>query len=96
MRAGECLEKQRVIKQGVAKYIEVWKSMMRRDALYAQEMSGYVAYQECLSSEITGVTKESRRPPGRFLADNRLAAGSYYQLAGLNEYLRDTGGDTGG
>jgi hypothetical protein len=54
MRAKECLEKQRVIKQGVAKYIKVWKSMMRRDALYAQEMSGYVAYWEHLYSEITG------------------------------------------
>jgi hypothetical protein len=54
MRAGECLEKQRVIKQGVAKYIEVWKSMIQRDALYAQEMLGYVAYWERLYSEITG------------------------------------------
>lgn len=54
MRAGECLEKQRVIKQGISKYIDVWKSMMRRDALYAQEMAGYVAYWERLYSEMTG------------------------------------------
>ena len=32
----------------------VWKSMMRRDALYAQEMAGYVAYWERLYSEMTG------------------------------------------
>jgi hypothetical protein len=44
MKAGKCLEKQRIIKQEVAKYIDVWKSMMQRDAMYAEEMSGYVAY----------------------------------------------------
>ena len=54
MRAGECLDKQRVIKQGVAKFIEVWKSMMQRDALYAQEMSGYIVYWERLYSKIMG------------------------------------------
>ena len=44
VRVGECLLKQSFVQQGVAKYIDVWKSMMARDALYAKDMVGYVHY----------------------------------------------------
>ena len=54
VRAGECLTKQSFIQQGIAKYIDVWKSMMARDAMYAKEMAAYVHYWERLYSEITG------------------------------------------
>lgn len=48
------MTKQSFIQQGIAKYIELWKSMMERDAQYANEMSSYVSYWECIYSEITG------------------------------------------
>ena len=54
VRAGECLTKQSSIQQGIAKYINVWKSMMARDAMYAKDMAVYVHYWERLYSEITG------------------------------------------
>ena len=54
IRAGECLTKQSFIQQGIAKYIDVWKSMMQRDAMYAKDMLGYVHYWERIHSEITG------------------------------------------
>ena len=54
VRAGECLTKQSFIQQGIAKYINVWKSMMARDAMYAKDMATYVHYWERLYSEITG------------------------------------------
>ena len=38
VRVGECLTKQSFIQQGIAKYIDVWKSMMARDAMYAKDM----------------------------------------------------------
>ena len=41
---GECLTKQSFIQQGIAKYIDVWKSMMARDAMYAKDMAAYVHY----------------------------------------------------
>lgn len=53
IRAGDCLTKQSFIQQGIAKYIEVWKSMMARDALYARDMLPYVLYWERLYSELT-------------------------------------------
>ena len=53
VRAGECLTKQSFIQQGIAKYIDVWKSMMARDAMYAKDMATYVHYWERLYSEIT-------------------------------------------
>ena len=42
--AGECLTKQSFIQQGIPKYIDVWKSMMARDAMYAKDMVAYVHY----------------------------------------------------
>ena len=54
VRAGECLTKQSFIQQGIAKYIDVWKLMMERDAMYAKDMAAYVHYWERLYSEITG------------------------------------------
>ena len=51
--AGECLTKQSFIQQGIAKYIDVWKLMMARDAMYAKDMAAYVHYWERLYSEIT-------------------------------------------
>ena len=44
VRVGECLTKQSFIQQGIAKYIDVWKSMMARDAMYAKDMAAYVQY----------------------------------------------------
>ena len=54
VRAGECLTKQSFIQQGIAKYIDVWKSMMARNAMHAKDMAAYVHYWEQLYSEITG------------------------------------------
>ena len=53
VRAGECLTKQNFIQQGIAKYINVWKIMMARDAMYAKDMAVYIHYWERLHSEIT-------------------------------------------
>ena len=44
VRVGECLSKQSFLQHGIAKYIEVWKSMMARDAMYAKDMASYVHY----------------------------------------------------
>ena len=46
IQAGECLTKKSFIQQGIAKYINMWKSMMERDAMYAKNMTGYVHYWE--------------------------------------------------
>ena len=46
VRVGKCLTKQSFIQQGIAKYINVWKSMMARDAMYAKDMAAYVHYWE--------------------------------------------------
>ena len=54
VRAGECLTKQSFIQQGIAKYIDMWKSMMARDAMYTKDIAAYVHYWERLYSEITG------------------------------------------
>ena len=54
VQAGECLTKQSFIQQGIVKYIDVWKSMMARDAMYAKDMVAYVHYWERLYSEIIG------------------------------------------
>ena len=54
IRARKCLTKQSFIQQGIAKYIDVWKSMKQRDAMYAKDMVGYVHYWERIHSEITG------------------------------------------
>ena len=53
--ACECLTKQSFIQEGIAKYINVWKSMMARDAMYAKDMATYVHYWERLHLEITGL-----------------------------------------
>ena len=50
--ADEYLTKQSFIQQGIAKYIDVWKSIMERDAMYAKDMAGYVHYWEQIHSEI--------------------------------------------
>ena len=44
IRAGEYLTKQSFIQQGIAKSINVWKSMMARDAMYAKDRVAYVHY----------------------------------------------------
>ena len=44
VRASECLTKHSFIQQGIAKYIDVWKSMLARDAMYAKDMAGYIHY----------------------------------------------------
>ena len=44
VRAIECLTKQSFIQQGIAKYIDVWKSVMVKDAMYAKDMAAYVHY----------------------------------------------------
>ena len=44
VRASECLTKQSFIQQGIAKCIDVWKSMMARDAMYTKDMATYVHY----------------------------------------------------
>ena len=54
IRAGECLTKPSFIQQGISKYIDMWKSMMQRDAMYAKDMVGYVRYWERIHSEIMG------------------------------------------
>ena len=54
VRVGECLTKQSFIQQGIAKYIDAWKSMMARDAMYAKDMAAYVYYWERLYLEIIG------------------------------------------
>ena len=54
VQAGKCLTKQSFIQQGIAKYIDVWKSMMARDAINAKDMAAYVHYWERLHSEIIG------------------------------------------
>ena len=51
---GECLTKQSFMQQNIPKYINVWKSMMARDAMYANNMAGYVHYWERMHSKITG------------------------------------------
>ena len=53
IRAGECLTKQSFIQQGIAKYIDLWKSMMQRDVMYAKDIASYVHYWERIHSEIT-------------------------------------------
>ena len=53
IRAGECLTKQSFIQQSIAKYVDVWKSMMQRDAMYAKDMVGYVRYWERIHFEMT-------------------------------------------
>jgi hypothetical protein len=80
--------------------IRVHRSVEVHDAKGCAVRLGDVKLCSVLGASVLGdhgpVTKELGRPSGRFLADNRLAAGSCCQLVGLDEYLRDTGGDTGG
>ena len=54
IRASECLTKQSFIQQGIAKYIDVWKSIMEKDAMYANDMAGYDHYWKQIHSEIIG------------------------------------------
>jgi hypothetical protein len=79
---------------------KVHRSVEVHDAKGCTVRLGDVRLCSILGASVLGdhgpVTKESGRPPGRFLADNRLATGSCCQLASLDEYLRDTGGDTEG
>ena len=44
VQEGECLTKQSFTQHGIAEYIDVWKSMMTRDAMYANDMASYVHY----------------------------------------------------
>ena len=54
VRVGECLTKQSFIQQGIAKYIDVWKSMMARDAMYAKDMANTpcIVVPQCGSSSV--------------------------------------------
>ena len=51
-RATECMEKQCYIKNGIAKYVEFWKTGMARNRRYSEEMAGCVAYWERIHAEI--------------------------------------------
>ena len=53
IQASKCLTKQTFIQQGIAKYINLWKSMKERDAMYTKDMAGYVRYWEQIYLEIT-------------------------------------------
>ena len=53
IQADKCLTKQSFIQQGIAKYINEWKSMMERNAMNAKDMAGYVHYWERIHLEIT-------------------------------------------
>jgi hypothetical protein len=44
LRASESIEKKGFIINGIAKYIQYWRSGMARNARYAAEMSCFVEY----------------------------------------------------
>jgi hypothetical protein len=46
LRASECIEKKGFIINGIAKYIQYWRSGMARNARYVVEMSCFVEYWE--------------------------------------------------
>jgi len=52
-RAGECIEKRTFIKNGIAKFIDFWKSGMARNRKYSEDMAGYVLYWERLLNIIS-------------------------------------------
>jgi hypothetical protein len=54
LRASESIEKKGFIINGIAKYIQYWRSGMARNARYAMEMSCFVEYWERIHQEITG------------------------------------------
>jgi hypothetical protein len=54
LRASESIEKKGFIINGIAKYIQYWRSGMARNARYATEMSCFVEYWERIHGEITG------------------------------------------
>ena len=54
LRASESIEKKGFIINGIAKYIQYWRSGMARNARYATEMSCFVEYWEQIYREITG------------------------------------------
>jgi hypothetical protein len=54
LRASESIEKKSFIINGIAKYIQYWRSGMARNARYATEMSCFVDYWERIHREITG------------------------------------------
>jgi hypothetical protein len=53
LRASESIEKKSFIINGIAKYIQYWRSGMARNARYAAEMSCFVDYWERIHKEIT-------------------------------------------
>jgi hypothetical protein len=55
LRATESIEKKSFIINGIAKYIQYWRSSMARNARYAVEMSRFVEYWERIHREITGL-----------------------------------------
>jgi hypothetical protein len=55
LRASESIEKKGFIINGIAKYIQYWRSGMARNARYAVEMSCFVEYWERIHGEITGL-----------------------------------------
>jgi hypothetical protein len=54
LRASESIEKKGFIINGIAKYIQYWRSGMARNARYAAEMSCFVEYWEQIHGENTG------------------------------------------
>jgi hypothetical protein len=53
LRASENIEKKSFIINGIAKYIQYWRSGMARNARYAVEMSCFVDYWEQIHKKIT-------------------------------------------
>jgi hypothetical protein len=54
LRASKSIEKKSFIINGIAKYIQYWRSGMARNARYAAEMSCFVDYWERIHRKITG------------------------------------------
>jgi hypothetical protein len=52
LRASESIEKKSFIINGIAKYIQYWRSGMAKNARYATEMSYFIDYWERIHREI--------------------------------------------
>jgi hypothetical protein len=69
LRASKNIEKKSFIINGIAKYIQYWRSGMARNVRYAAEMSCFVDYWERIYKEITSPLPSNptscRRDSGR-------------------------------
>ena len=54
LRASKSIEKKGFIINGIAKYIQYWRSSMARNARYAVEMSSFMEYWKQIHREISG------------------------------------------